>query len=87
MQYCIRYHMFCLFICLHSFVQCVKLYKCMWLLKRITLTFMMFYMGLNNITQLYIYNYTFKIIHLHLLDIYIYIYKCTTLVQTNVGQF
>ncbi len=59
----------------------------MWLLKRITLTFMMFYMGLNNITQLYIYNYTFKIIHLHLLDIYIYIYKCTTLVQTNVGQF
>jgi len=46
----------------------------MWLFKKITLTFMMFYIGLNNITQLYIYNYTFKIIHLHLLDIYIYIY-------------
>jgi hypothetical protein len=82
-QYCTCYHMLCLFICLYSFVQCIKLYKCMCLYKKITLTFIMFYMGWNNITQFYIYNYTFKIIHLHLLNTYIH----TTLVQTNVDQF
>jgi hypothetical protein len=51
-----------------------KIYKyiCVFFLK-ITLTFIMFYMGSNNITQFYIYNYTFKL-YTHTYSTYIYIH-------------